>query len=159
MTPDDVGLPAIFVPFADEFPTTGHAVDVACGRGLTAIWLARRGMSVTGYDVSPVAIAAATELAAQCGVSQLCRFQVVDLDDGLPPGRELDVIVCHKFRDHRLDRPMLVRLAAGGLLAISALRGAGAFRVADGELEEAFADLAVTASGTADDTAWLLGRR
>ena len=34
--------------------TRGRALDVACGEGRNAIWLAERGWSVTGVDFSPL---------------------------------------------------------------------------------------------------------
>lgn len=39
----------------------GRAVDVACGEGRNAIWLAGLGWEVTGVDFSPVALAKARE--------------------------------------------------------------------------------------------------
>src|SRR3954451_5532102 len=36
--------------------TAGRALDVGCGEGADAIWLARRGWKVTAIDVSEVAI-------------------------------------------------------------------------------------------------------
>ena len=157
-----VGPPPVFASFDAMVPTAGHAVDLACGQGLGAVWLARRGMDVWGFDVSPVAIGQARDLARRSGVGDLCRFDVVDLDNGLPAGPPVDVILCHKFRDRRLDRAAARRLAPGGLLAITALSEVGAtpgpFRVAAGELPAAFADLDVIAAGAGRGEAWLLAR-
>lgn len=41
----------------------GRALDLACGEGRNAIWMARQGWSVTGVDYSDVAIERARELA------------------------------------------------------------------------------------------------
>lgn len=157
-----VGPPPVLAPFDAMFPTAGHALDLACGQGLGAVWLARRGMDVWGFDVSPVAIGQARDLARRCGVGDRCRFDVVDLDNGLPAGPPVDVILCHQFRDRRLDRAAARRLAPGGLLAITALSEVGAtpgpFRVAAGELPAAFADLDVIAAGEGQGEAWLLAR-
>lgn len=162
-TPEVIGPPRVFAPHAHAFPTGGDALDLACGQGATAVWLARRGISVRGLDVSPVAIDHARDLAALAGVEERCRFEVVDLDDGLPPGPPADVIVCHKFRDRGLDREILGRLAPGGLLAISVLSAVdaepGPFRAQPGELTAAFADLTVIAAGEGGGEAWLLGRK
>lgn len=158
----DVGPPAVFADFDDEFPTAGHALDLACGQGTVAAWLARRGMRVHGVDVSPVAVAQAHDLARRCGVGDRCRFEVADLDDGLPAGPPMDLVVCHRFRDRRLDRAITRRLAPGGLLAITALSEvggeAGPFRVGAGELPAAFADLQVIVAGEGGGKAWLLAR-
>lgn len=46
----------------------GRALDVACGEGRNAIWLAERGFAVTGLDFSAVAIDRARRLAHDRGV-------------------------------------------------------------------------------------------
>ena len=154
--------PGVFATHAGVFPTAGTALDLACGQGVGAIWLARRGLEVWGLDVSPVAIAQARDLAERCGVGDRCRFDVVDLDEGLPAGPPVDVILCHKFRDHLLDRAIIGRLAPDGLLAIAVLSEVGAapgpFRAVAGELPAAFADLSVVAAGEGEGCAWLLAR-
>ena len=157
-----VGPPDVFADHVDDFPTTGRALDVACGRGFAAVWLAQRGLEVVGLDVSAVAIGQARELARHSGVDDHCRFDVVDLDDGLPDGPAVDVILCHRFRDPRLDQAFIERLAPGGLLATAALSEVGAepgpFRAAPGELAVAFAELDVIAAGEGQGQAWLLAR-
>jgi SAM-dependent methyltransferase len=154
--------PGVFATYAEVFPTTGRALDLACGQGIGAVWLARRGLDVLGLDISPVAIAQARDLAERTGVGDRCRFGVFDLDDGLPAGPPVDVILCHKFRDRRLDQALIGRLAPGGLLAIAVLSEVGAapgpFRAVAGELPAAFADLNVVAAGEREGYAWLLAR-
>jgi SAM-dependent methyltransferase len=154
--------PGVFASYTDAFPTTGRALDLACGQGRGTVWLARRGLNVWGLDVSGVAIAQAWDLAQRNGVADRCRFDVVDLDQGLPDGPPVDVILCHRFRDRRLDQAIIGRLAPGGLLAIAVLSEVGAapgpFRAAAGELPTAFADLNLVADGEGDGHAWLLAR-
>jgi len=154
--------PAILAPHADAFPTTGHALDLACGQGFGAVWLAHRGLDVWALDISPVAIGQARDLARRSGVGHRCRFDVVDLDDGLPNGPSADVIFCHNFRDRRLDQTIIERLAPGGLLAIAALSevnaAPGSFRARPGELAAAFSDLDLVAAGEGQGHAWLLAR-
>lgn len=157
-----VGPPAIFAPYAEAFPSSGLALDLACGQGLGTVWLARRGLNVLGLDISPVAIGQARDLARRNGFGDRCRFEAVDLDDGLPDGPPVDAILCHKFRDRRLDRAIIERLAPGGLLAIAVLSEVGAapgpFRAAPGELATAFGELDLIAAGEGDGTAWILAR-
>jgi SAM-dependent methyltransferase len=163
LQPASAALPAPFEPFTDAFPTAGHALDIACGRGSASVWLAHRGMDVLGLDISPVALASARALARSSGVVERCRFEVVDLDDGLPAGLPADVVLCNKFRDARLDHALIGLLAPGGLLAISALSEVGArsgpFRVKAGELQQAFVSLDLIAGGEAEGEAWLLARK
>lgn len=47
----------------------GRALDLGCGQGADAIWLAREGWEVTGVDVSSVALAKADEEAQAAGVA------------------------------------------------------------------------------------------
>ncbi len=50
---------------ADLVP--GRALDVGCGEGADAIWLARRGWTVTAIDISDVAVSRAREAAGAVG--------------------------------------------------------------------------------------------
>ncbi|UCE68091.1 MAG: class I SAM-dependent methyltransferase [Candidatus Zixiibacteriota bacterium] len=53
------------------------AVDLGCGAGNYAVWLAGQGFDVTGMDISKHAVRLAVQLAKEKGVS--CRFVVADL--------------------------------------------------------------------------------
>src|SRR5213080_2689205 len=46
----------------------GRALDVGCGEGADAVWLARQGWQVTGLDVAEAALQRAESLARQAGV-------------------------------------------------------------------------------------------
>jgi SAM-dependent methyltransferase len=47
----------------------GRAIDLACGEGRNAIWLAERGWQVTAVDFSPAGLARGARLAAGRGAS------------------------------------------------------------------------------------------
>lgn len=162
MEPIDAGVPPDFLrPYSDLIPTAGRALDVACGQGAGSVWLASRGLDVWGVDVSAVAIEQARDLAGRKGFGHRCRFDVVDLDAGLPTGPPVEMLLCNKFRDPRLDRALIERLAPGGLLAICTLSEVGAepgsFRAARGELASVFGALDVMAAGEGRGYAWLVG--
>ncbi|MFH2005630.1 MAG: class I SAM-dependent methyltransferase [bacterium] len=53
------------------------AVDLGCGAGNYAVWLAGRGFAVTGLDLSPAAVELARRLAERKGAA--CRFEARDL--------------------------------------------------------------------------------
>jgi SAM-dependent methyltransferase len=156
------GPPTMFAAHEHLFPKLGYGIDLACGRGMAAVWLADRGLTVYGVDVSPVAVRFARDLAERSGVGERCTFDVLDLDVGLPDGPPADVIICHCFRDSRLDNALIGRLAPGGLLAMAVLsevdHGPGSFRVARGELPAAFSALTSIVEGEADGRAWLLAK-
>jgi SAM-dependent methyltransferase len=138
-------------------------LEIACGRGEMSVWLANRGMNVLGVDVSPVALDLARQLASRGGVADRCRFEVWDLDEGLPPGLPVDLVICHMFWQPRLDRLMVDRLRPGGVLAIATLSEVGAepgrFRARPGELREAFVELEILAEGDGDGVAHFIGRK
>jgi SAM-dependent methyltransferase len=54
-----------------------RAVDLGCGTGANAIYLAKHGFAVVGVDFSPVALAKARTRATEAGVE--CRFVAADL--------------------------------------------------------------------------------
>lgn len=160
---DSNSPPSVFAHVEHLFPAQGNALEVACGRGEGVVWLARRGMDVWAVDISPVAIHLARSLVEAYDVSERCRLMVHDLDEGLPEGPPMDLILCRMFRDARLDGPMMERLAPGGLLAMVTLSevgaGPGPFRARPGELRRAFAGLEVLDEGEEDGVARLLARR
>jgi SAM-dependent methyltransferase len=49
--------------------TPGRALDVGCGEGADAIWLAQQGWTVTAIDISEVAVRRAEEAAERAGVT------------------------------------------------------------------------------------------
>ncbi len=138
-------------------PPGGAALDVACGRGAVALWLAERGFTVDAVDVSGVGLAA---LAGAAGV----RAVLHDLDRGLPPScpGPYDVVVCQRFRDPALYPALAQRLAPGGLLVVTVLSEVGdepgQFRAGPGELLAAFGGLEVLAHTERDGEASLVAR-
>ena len=54
-------------------------LEAACGAGLLACDIARRGYSVVGLDISEEMVGRATANAAQCGLAERMRFEVGDL--------------------------------------------------------------------------------
>ena len=69
----------------------GRALDLGCGEGRNAVWLAQRGWEVTGVDFSQVGLDKAARLAEQRGVSvQWLRADVVAW---VPPPGAFDLVV------------------------------------------------------------------
>jgi ubiquinone/menaquinone biosynthesis C-methylase UbiE len=79
--------------FATEVATLppARALDLACGEGRNAVWLAEQGWRVTGVDFSDVALAKAAELAASRGVE--VEWVVADVLDYEPERHGFDLVV------------------------------------------------------------------
>lgn len=65
-------------------------LDIGCGVGNTAIWLAQRGFDVVGIDLAAAAIERAQRDSA--GVKNV-RFEVADVSRPVDLGREFDVML------------------------------------------------------------------
>jgi 2-polyprenyl-3-methyl-5-hydroxy-6-metoxy-1,4-benzoquinol methylase len=66
----------------------GHALDVGCGEGADAVWLAEHGWQVTALDVSEVALGRVREHAVEAGVADRIETRRHDLmADGPVPSR------------------------------------------------------------------------
>ncbi len=149
-----------------QLPSEGRALDIACGLGGVAVWLASTGLQVDAIDVSPVAVDATNLLAKQHHLTERCSASVADLDAGLPELAErYDVIVCQRFRDQRLYPQLINRLTAGGTLVVTVLSTVGRdqsdspFLATPGELTEAFAELEVVYATEFDGQAHLIARK
>lgn len=103
--------------------TPGRALDLGCGEGADAIWLARRGWEVLGVDVSPTALSRAAQDAEAAGAGERTRFEQHDLSASFPEGR-FDLVSAQFFHcPLSTDRSYALRGAAdavvpGGLLLI-----------------------------------------
>ena len=78
---DAVGVRDDLRELLDSGRVTAHshprAVDLGCGTGANAVYLAEHGFAVVGVDFSPVALAKARARATEAGVE--CRFVPADL--------------------------------------------------------------------------------
>lgn len=66
--------------------TPGAALDLGCGEGADAVWLAGQGWHVTAVDISPVALDRAAEHATQAGVADRITWQQHNLATSFPNG-------------------------------------------------------------------------
>ena len=83
-------------------PAAGNALDLACGSGRNAIWLAEQGFQALGVDRNATALDTLNHEAAQKALT--VRTQVVDLENGQSflEANLFDVIVVV----HYLHRPL-----------------------------------------------------
>jgi SAM-dependent methyltransferase len=92
----------------------GRALDLACGAGRNAVWLAEQGWQVTGADFSDVAIDNARRLAGDRGVA--VEWLVADLREWEPPVDDaFDLIVVLYLHLPAEERRPIMRRAAAAL--------------------------------------------
>ncbi len=117
--------PNRFVAEALADRPAGRALDVACGEGRNALWLASRGWSATGVDFSSVAVDRARRLAGEAGLADRTTFDVVDVVAEPLPGGPFDAVVVAYLQLPAAQRATALAKAAavvapGGLLVVVA---------------------------------------
>jgi SAM-dependent methyltransferase len=99
----------------------GRALDLACGEGRNAVWLAERGWRVTAVDFSDVALAKAERLASTRDVD--VEWILADVLDHHPGRRAYDLVAVLYLQLPRDELARAVRRAAeavapGGTLIV-----------------------------------------
>jgi SAM-dependent methyltransferase len=113
---------AVVAEIAADLPA-GTVLDMACGQGRNAVWLAQQGHEVTGLDLSPVAIEQARRLAEDVGVDvDLTTGDVTEWDPG---GRIWDLVLLSYLQIPTVDREVahakaVAAVAPGGTLLLIA---------------------------------------
>ncbi|HEX6351547.1 class I SAM-dependent methyltransferase [Actinophytocola sp.] len=107
----------VLVVEAADLPP-GQALDLGCGEGADALWLAGRGWLVTAVDISQVALERAAAMAGDAKVS----WTQADLTTFTPPAGSFDLVSALYFplprtADKALDR-LLAAVAPGGTLLV-----------------------------------------
>jgi SAM-dependent methyltransferase len=103
----------------------GTALDVGCGEGADAIWLAQRGWRVTGVDFSTVALerAAARALEEGADVAGRITWLQADITRWVPPPASHDLVSAQFMQLPSVQREPLHRrlaesVALGGTLLV-----------------------------------------
>jgi SAM-dependent methyltransferase len=91
----------------------GRALDLACGEGRNALWLAERGWTVTGVDYSAVAIEKARRRARDEGVE--VDFVCADLLEYQPSPSAYDLVLVLYLQLPSPDRRLVLSRAAGAV--------------------------------------------
>lgn len=96
--------------------TPGRALDLGCGEGADAIWLAERGWQVVAVDVSPVALQRAATAADQQNLLDRIDFEQHDLSESFPEGTFDLISAQYLHTPVRLEREPVLRRAADRLV-------------------------------------------
>lgn len=101
--------------------TPGQVLDVGCGEGADAIWLASRGWEVTGLEVSGVALERAARHARDAGVA--IRWVHAELAEAVLPAASFDLVSAQypallRTSDDAAERALLAAVAPGGVLLL-----------------------------------------
>ena len=103
--------------------TPGRALDIGCGEGADAVWLAQQGWHVTAVDVSHVALERAVDVARAADVDELIDWQWHDLAHTFPDGT-YDLVSAQylhapiEFPRDRVLRDAASAVAPGGTLLV-----------------------------------------
>jgi SAM-dependent methyltransferase len=91
----------------------GRALDLACGEGRNAIWLAERGWRVTAVDFADVALAKAARIASERGVD--VDFVHADLLAWEPPEQSFELVCVLYLQLPAADRRLVLGRAAAAV--------------------------------------------
>jgi tellurite methyltransferase len=131
---DDLPIPLPFFVECVSSLKPGKALDIACGTGRHAIWLAEHGWQVTAIDGSDVAI----ELLRARGLEIETRVEDIEAQDFRLPGEDYELIVDTFFLHRPLFLQIKAKLRPGGVVVL-AFHLSGSFAIQAAELEEQFA--------------------
>lgn len=105
---------SVLKEFAHLLPDTGTALDLACGKGANALFLAERGLKVQAWDISEEAI---TSLNTKANKLQLTlETRICDVTAEPFPENYLNVIVVSYFLERKLMPSIFNALKKNGLL-------------------------------------------
>lgn len=91
----------------------GRALDLACGEGRNAVWLAEQGWEVTGIDFADIAVAKAGRLAAERGVG--VAWGVADLTTWRAAPASFDLVVLFYLQLPAPERRTVISVAADAM--------------------------------------------
>lgn len=116
--------------------TPGRVLDVGCGEGADAVWLARSGWDVTALEVSGLALRRAAEHARVAGVA--IRWVHAELAEAALPPASFDLVSAQypallRTPDAAAERALLAAVAPAGVLLFVHHAGMDTAQVQDGE--------------------------
>lgn len=108
------GPTPLLVKYAPLAGPHSRALELACGLGRNALWLAEQGYRVDALDISLEALRQGQQEARRRGLAGI-HFIAADLDDFPLPNQQYDLVVVFRFLDRRLFPAIRERVRPGGL--------------------------------------------
>lgn len=108
------GAAPVLTENACLLPVSGRALDLACGLGANAVYLAEHGLDVLAVDQSAVAVECLQIYGSEHRLSIMALKQ--NVDSAHFPDSGFDVIVVSRFLNRSLSDAILKALNPGGLL-------------------------------------------
>lgn len=104
----------VLTNYAFLLPKTGIAVDLACGLGANAIFLAKHGLTVHAWDISDEAIKKLNQFSKQ--QKTILHTKVCEVEEQLCGENIFDVICCCYFLERSIVKNIIQALRPNGLL-------------------------------------------
>lgn len=95
-------------------PESGRALDLACGLGANALFLAGRGLDTHAWDCSEVALEQLQETAASKGLNIHTEHR--DVVENPPEQNSFDIIVVSRFLERTIIQYIIDAVRTGGLI-------------------------------------------
>ncbi len=111
---EEMSPPSEFIKYWIDRCPRGRALDVACGRGRNALFLAANGYEVDAVDISTEALNSAQRAAQKSGLK--LNWIVHDLDEPFCPDSPYDLIVMVHYVNLPLIASLTRLLKPGGIL-------------------------------------------
>jgi tellurite methyltransferase len=109
----------------------GKALDIACGAGRNALYLAERGWTVTGVDIAEQGLALLEGEAARRGLPLTTRTIDLEAEPFLPSG-PFELVLLFFYLQRSLFPAILSSVRPGGLAVVRTFSAAGEFPGAPG---------------------------
>lgn len=113
-SPDTAQVSDVLYQNKHLLPQKGDALDLACGLGANALFLAEKGLNVTAWDISSVAISSLIQTAERKSIS--IQAEVRDVIVQPLPQEQFDVIIVSHFLAREMNAALIAALKPGGLL-------------------------------------------